>query len=745
MIRCPRLLVIACMAASSCWAGLASHEVVVLVNRNSLDSKTVANHFVQLRQVPPQNVIYLDLPDRVLDPRAELSPAEFTRHIWEPVQAALEQRKLADHILAWIYSVDFPVRITTTPATSLMGMTFLRNQFPEDPEWVDKGRYRSPLFVGPAGPDEPAALGGSLYRFKQALDEPLPVPSMMLGYTGARGNDLQTVLRVLEQGRSADHTAPRRSIYWITGEDVRAKTRAWQFDAARAELQPAGIDARIQEILPEAPAAIMGLQMGAIDVRPEKVGRFLPGSMAEHLTSFGALFHNPLQTKLTAWLQAGATASAGTVVEPYSIWTKFPHARFYAHYARGHTMLESFYLSTGSPLQLLIVGEPLARPWALPGSLMMVSIDDPPLSETASFALGRLPQTPQLRHTYRIFLNGVWVSDSAGDQVFSFDTRDLPDGYHELRAVAYAELPMVHSLMNRLALDIDNHGQSVRITSPAANETHELYAPLTVTAEIAGEPAHVSLLMNEEELASAEPEDGRVRWTIDPQRLGCGPVYLQARASFGDEQIVRSQPHPITVVATAPHPLLAAIRDWGTIRWSPNPRSIRMTRSARYVKAPQGLIIQPEQDETFSAAFFPAMPMANRQIGSFRAALRLPADDTLPVKREWAGLIWNVLADDEFDYLMLDGNPSAWVMGRCVAGNMNHAVSRGRLIQTDTTYALEIVLSEERATAFVNGEPLASLPRGLAAGPQATFGLLARYAPVEFTNIEWRSQMTEEP
>jgi hypothetical protein len=67
------------------------------------------------------------------------------------------------------------------------------------------------------------------------------------------------------------------------------------------------------------------------------------------------------------------------------------------------------------------------------------------------------------------------------------------------------------------------------------------------------------------------------------------------------------------------------------------------------------------------------------------------------------------------------------------------------LIQTDTTYALEIVLSEERATAFVNGEPLASLPRGLAAGPQATFGLLARYAPVEFTNIEWRSQMTEEP
>ena len=745
MIRGPRLLVIACMAASSCWAGLASHEVVVLVNRNSLDSKTVANHFVHIRQVPPQNVIYLDLPERALGPHAEISPAEFTRHIWEPVQAALVERKLDDHILAWIYSVDFPVRITTTPATSLMGMTFLRNEFPEDPEWVDKGRYRSPLFAGPAGPDEPAALGGSLYRFKQALNEPLPVPSMMLGYTGARGTDLETVLRVLEAGRAADRTAPRRSIYWITGEDVRAKTRAWQLAAAWTELQPVGIDARIQETLPEAPASIIGLQMGVIDVRPEEAGRFLPGAMAEHLTSFGALFHDPRQTKLTAWLRAGATASAGTVVEPYSIWTKFPHARFFAHYARGNTMLESFYLSTGSPLQLLIVGEPLACPWALPGSLMMVSIDDPPLSETASFALGRLPEIPQLRHTYRIFLNGVWVSDSAGDQVFSFDTRDLPDGYHELRAIAYADLPTVHSVMNHLALDIQNRGQAVRITAPDAQATWELYTPLTITAEVTGEPASVSLFLNEEKLAVTQPADGQVSWTIDPQMLGCGPVALQARASFGEDHMVRSRPQSITIMmADAPHPLLASRLDWGTLRWSPNRRNIRIAKDDRFEAMEAGGVFHPGNEEKFSTAFFPAMPSAQRQIGSFRARLRMPSTEQLPVTRELGGLLWNVRSDNDFDYLLIDGHPSAWVMGRCVAGNLNHAVRRGKLILTDTPYDVVLVFEEQQTTAFIDGVPLASLPHGLDKSAEAEFGVLARHAPMEFTHIQWQTRALEE-
>ena len=34
------------------------------------------------------------------------------------------------------------------------------------------------------------------------------------------------------------------------------------------------------------------------------------------------------------------------------------------HYARGCTLAEAFYQSVWSPYQLLIVGDPLCRPWA---------------------------------------------------------------------------------------------------------------------------------------------------------------------------------------------------------------------------------------------------------------------------------------------------------------------------------------------------------------------------------------------
>jgi hypothetical protein len=53
-----------------------------------------------------------------------------------------------------------------------------------------------------------------------------------------------------------------------------------------------------------------------------------------------------------------------------AIWTKFPHARFFVHYAAGCTMIESFYQSVRCPLQLLIVGDPLACPWAVRGTVM---------------------------------------------------------------------------------------------------------------------------------------------------------------------------------------------------------------------------------------------------------------------------------------------------------------------------------------------------------------------------------------
>ena len=95
----------------------------------------------------------------------------------------------------------------------------------------------------------------------------------------------------------------------------------------------------------------------------------LPGAICEHFTSFGGDMHAAAgQTPLSEWLRYGAAAASGTVTEPYAIANKFPAPMMQVHYARGCTVAESFYQSVLCPYQLLIVGDPLCRPWAnIPG------------------------------------------------------------------------------------------------------------------------------------------------------------------------------------------------------------------------------------------------------------------------------------------------------------------------------------------------------------------------------------------
>jgi hypothetical protein len=94
--------------------------------------------------------------------------------------------------------------------------------------------------------------------------------------------------------------------------------------------------------------------------------RFLPGAVADHLTSFGGLLPDGRgQMPATAWLAAGATASYGTVEEPCNHVDKFPRASvLLEHYLRGATVIEAYWKSVAMPGQGLFLGDPLARPWA---------------------------------------------------------------------------------------------------------------------------------------------------------------------------------------------------------------------------------------------------------------------------------------------------------------------------------------------------------------------------------------------
>jgi hypothetical protein len=67
---------------------------------------------------------------------------------------------------------------------------------------------------------------------------------------------------------------------------------------------------------------------------------------------------------IVKWLDAGATGSYGTVVEPCNDTGKFPNVQvLLPHYFRGQTLLEAYWKSVLRPGEGLFVGEPLAKPW----------------------------------------------------------------------------------------------------------------------------------------------------------------------------------------------------------------------------------------------------------------------------------------------------------------------------------------------------------------------------------------------
>lgn len=78
-----------------------------------------------------------------------------------------------------------------------------------------------------------------------------------------------------------------------------------------------------QDVL-EGAQDIMIYQTGLARVGKLETLRFLPGALADHLTSYGGDLLGSGQMSSLRWLEAGATASYGTVSEPCNHWQKFP-------------------------------------------------------------------------------------------------------------------------------------------------------------------------------------------------------------------------------------------------------------------------------------------------------------------------------------------------------------------------------------------------------------------------------------
>jgi len=195
-------------------------------------------------------------------------------------------------------------------------------------------------------------------------------PSMLLA-----ASDETEARRMIDRGVASDARlgrmlGPVSQALYISTADAARNVRAPLFPRAGA-VGGTGLTIRTPA---EADAVaqrwddVILVQTGTANLRGLERLHFLPGALADHLTSAGGVLDGSgRQSTALAWITAGATASYGTVSEPCNHLQKFPHPQLLLlHYLQGETALEAYWKSVLWPAQGLFIGEPLAAPFASP-------------------------------------------------------------------------------------------------------------------------------------------------------------------------------------------------------------------------------------------------------------------------------------------------------------------------------------------------------------------------------------------
>ncbi|MDR7335203.1 TIGR03790 family protein [Roseateles asaccharophilus] len=232
-------------------------------------------------------------------------------------------------------------------------------------------------------------------------------PSMLLGATTLAGAQA-----LINRGVAADATRPAGDGWLVRTTDADRSPR-WSDFAALPVAWSGTLALNYVDNSEGAGSAnslsgktgVLFYLTGLASVAQLNTLQFRPGALADTLTSTGGqLPAGGGQMPITAWLEAGATASYGTVEEPCNFQQKFSRASVLIdHYWRGATAIEAYWKAVQWPGQGLFIGEPLAQPFRDAPSFAIVG---------GEYQIKTRNLRPGSRYSleYRTLAGGAWTS-----------------------------------------------------------------------------------------------------------------------------------------------------------------------------------------------------------------------------------------------------------------------------------------------------------------------------------------------
>lgn len=306
-------------------------QLAVIINVADPLSVQIGNYYAERRRIPARNII-----------NVEFKPGStgLTRQAFDAIKATIDQDTPRD-VQAYALTWAAPYRVECMSITSALAFGF-------DPEYCAEGckatrqsaYYNSPVTLPYAQLHVRPAMTVAARTFEQAK-------------------------ALIDRGILSDGSYPSATAYLLSTSDKARNVRSDTYPL-------------IERMLARHPVRAHRVRLdalwGAGDVLFYFTGRemveglqtlhFVPGAIADHLTSFGGMLTDSSQMSVLRWLEAGATGSYGTVVEPCGIPQKFPNVLIaIGRYLQGETLIEAYWKSVAMPGQGIFVGEPLAAPF----------------------------------------------------------------------------------------------------------------------------------------------------------------------------------------------------------------------------------------------------------------------------------------------------------------------------------------------------------------------------------------------
>ncbi len=338
------------MSAPRVIGRITSQELGLVINTDDPYSVQVGEYYARARRIPEQHILRVSLPIK-----SALTPQEF-EEFNKRIQSFYGDR-VQGLALAW----RMPYGVDCQSITGALAMGF-----------------DSKLCAANCGPARASTYFGS------ASSRPFKDHGMRLGMLLA-ARDFDAAKALIDRGVKSDGSLglrgalPVTAHFVITSDNVRSVRQV--FYPPPTQVARLGLDVQIDhtDALKNADRVLLYMT-GKANIDWLDTVNFVPGALADHLTSFGGIFDKPHgQMTALAWIHAGATASYGTVSEPCAHWQKFPHPQaLLLFYTQGATALEAYWKSVLWPAQGVFVGEPLAAPFARDLRDAREPVRDPP-------------------------------------------------------------------------------------------------------------------------------------------------------------------------------------------------------------------------------------------------------------------------------------------------------------------------------------------------------------------------------